>query len=198
MVSNTILMQEFFVYLQLGIDHILDPAGLDHTLFIITLCAVYQPRNWRQILVLVTAFTIGHSLTLVLSSLQLLKVDAKFVETLIPITIILTALYNVLTPNEIHTGKQKVHWNYLLALSFGLIHGLGFANFFKAMLIGSESIIFPLFAFNIGIEVAQLIIVSLFMAMVYLLVTKIKIPHFKWNLFVSGVGFGMALALLLN
>jgi hypothetical protein len=116
-------MNNFFFY-QMGVDHILDIGAYDHMLFVVTLCSVFQVKQWKQVLILLTAFTIGHSITLVLAGLDVIQVNADLIETLIPITILLTALYNL------SYGKAKTTlWNYLLALGFGLIHGMGFSNF---------------------------------------------------------------------
>ena len=180
-------------YIELGFDHILDPQGYDHILFVVALCAIYLIQDWKKILVLVTAFTIGHSLTLALSSLKIVNISASLVETLIPITIILTCIYNIwkaqslpemsqatnndqnyldqtLPTNNSGQKKEGVMANYGLALGFGLIHGLGFSNFFKAMLGRDESIVMPLLSFNIGVELGQVIIVAMTLLLSYLLV----------------------------
>lgn len=179
-------------YIELGFDHILDPQGYDHILFVVALCTIYLIQDWKKILVLVTAFTIGHSLTLALSSLKIVDISASLVETLIPITIILTCIYNIwkaqsqpeisisnsnkdyLDQNSLsNQKKESVMANYSLALGFGLIHGLGFSNFFKAMLGRDESIVMPLLSFNIGVELGQIIIVLVTLLLSYVLVNMI-------------------------
>ena len=163
-------------YTELGFDHILDPQGYDHILFVVALCAIYLIQDWKKVLILVTAFTIGHSLTLALSSLKIVNISASLVEKLIPITIILTCIYNIwkartnLPSKQSTVREEKVMANYVLALGFGLIHGLGFSNFFKAMLGRDESIVMPLLSFNIGVELGQIVIVlaSLFLVMCWL------------------------------
>jgi len=195
----------FKTYLQLGFEHILDPNAYDHILFVIALCAVYQIKEWRKILVLVTAFTIGHSITLALSALKIVVFPAEVIEFLIPLTILATAIFNVVSKKRNDTeGEALAPWsktvqlNYLLALVFGWIHGLGFSNFFKALMGPDESILGPLFAFNVGVELGQLIVVALTVIIGYLLVNRLKVPHREWNLFVSGAAAGIAISLMLG
>ncbi len=179
-----------------GWEHIVDLRAYDHLLFIMTLCAAFKITQWKQILIIITAFTIGHSGTLILSALDLIPANSKLVETLIPFTIMITAAANV-----IYYGKEgkfsDTKLKYGIALVFGLIHGLAFASGFKFMLFG-DSIILPLFLFNIGIEVGQLFIVFLFMILLWLYTVILRGKHYKWNLFVSGAGFGIAATLFLN
>lgn len=193
-------MEEFLVYLQLGVQHIADLQGCDHLLFVVTLCAAYQVSAWRQILVLVTAFTVGHSLTLGLAALNLVRMPAALVETLIPITILLTAFYNVLAPKPAlgsAFGKGALP-RYALALGFGLIHGLGFSNFFRALMGDSGSILWPLFSFNVGIELGQAAILGIYFLLIWSIARFWQTPHRDINLFVSGVGAGGALLILLK
>jgi len=192
-------MSEFFTFLKLGFEHIADLSAFDHLLFIITLCAVYRPAEWKKILILVTAFTIGHSLTLVLSGFDILRVRPDLVEFLIPVTILLTALHNVGAKKaEGGTFSRAVSTNYLLALFFGLIHGMGFANFFRSLMGEESSIAWPLFSFNVGIELGQVVIVGLFFGLLSLLSRLVKFEHRDWNLFVSGMGAGGAVILILQ
>lgn len=185
----------FSTYLQLGFDHILDLNGYDHILFIVALCAVYTAGQWKNILILVTAFTIGHSLTLALSALDIVVFRAEVIEFLIPLTILLTALFNVYKKDY---KSHQVNINYALALFFGLIHGLGFSNYFKALLGREESIIAPLLAFNIGVELGQIVIVLITVLLGYFFATMLKTPQREWNLFVSGAAAGVAFILLID
>ena len=188
-------MDQFAFYFNKGISHITDVNGLDHMIFIITLCAIYSISQWRQILILITAFTIGHSVTLALSSLDIIRVNQNLIETLIPVTILTTSIFNVTRK----TGStRKFHFNYLLAMGFGLIHGMGFSNFFRAMMTGitDDSIIFPLFTFNLGIEVGQLFIVCGFLVAMLLFVNLLKVKPREWNLYISGAGGGLALTMI--
>ena len=185
----------FNTYLQLGFEHILDLAAYDHILFVVALCAVYMIKDWRKILVLVTAFTIGHSITLALSALDIVVFPADIIEFLIPLTIFITAIFNVA---KNHDSDRMVRWNYFLALFFGWIHGLGFSNFFKSLMGKDENIIGPLFAFNVGVEIGQLIIVGLTMLLGYVLVHMAGTKHREWNLFVSGAAAGIAIILMMD
>jgi len=186
----------FYDYLMLGFEHILDTNGYDHILFITVLCALYDPADWKKILILVTAFTVGHSLTLALAALNIVKVNPSLIETLIPVTIILTGVYNIFRVMAAGNSKGNVAFNYALAGFFGLIHGLGFSNYFRAILGKEESIVKPLLAFNAGVEVGQIIMVSLIMVVSYVFVMQLKTPKKMWTLTISAVGIYMAAYLL--
>lgn len=191
-------MSIFNLYFELGIEHILDFRSYDHILFITTLVAVYLVKQWRQIIVLITAFTIGHATTLILSTLNLISVNPNIVEFLIPVTIIITSLSNIVDKTTYNTNKKLYYLRYAISIFFGLIHGLGFSSYLKSMLSMSDDLFTPLLAFNVGIETGQFIVVSIIMGLSYLFIDKIKIPHKNWNLFISGAGFGIALILALE
>jgi hypothetical protein len=192
-------MTEFSAFLQLGFQHIVDIAAYDHLLFIVTLSAIYQPADWKKLLVLITAFTVGHSLTLVLSGFNILRVPAELVELLIPITILLTSLHNVWAKKaEGPVFSRAISGNYLLALFFGLIHGMGFANYFRTLMGETGNVAAMLFPFNLGIELGQIVIVLVFFGVLSLLVRIFTIPSRDWTVFMSGIGAGGALTMLLN
>lgn len=183
-------------YIELGFDHILDWEGYDHILFVVVLAVAYPIREWRRILVLVTAFTVGHCLTLALAGLQVIQVQASFVELLIPVTIIISALLNIV---ESYT-KSLQHWlHYLLTLLFGLIHGLGFSNFFKALVSADDSIVPMLLSFNIGVELGQLVVVALVLVVSYSLLYLVKVvSHRHITIVVSALCGLLALLILLG
>lgn len=189
-------MSEFALYFGLGKDHILDYAGgYDHILFVLALCAVYLVRDWKQILILVTAFTIGHSITLALATLNVINFPAEVIEFLIPLTIFITAVGN-LFKNDTPLTQTKVQINYFFALFFGLIHGLGFSNFLRALLGKNENIVSPLFAFNLGLEFGQIIVVLIFLAISYVLVGLAKVSRRDLKLILSAAIAGIALVLM--
>ena len=189
-------MSEFQLYFGLGRDHILDyKNGYDHILFVIALCALYISRDWKRILILVTAFTIGHSITLALSTLRVVNVKAELIEFLIPLTIFITAVSN-LFKNENSISDRPMQMNYFYALFFGLIHGLGFSNYLKSILGKNESIITQLFAFNVGLEFGQIIIVVLFMSVCFILVDLFGLNRRDWKMVISSAVAGIALVLI--
>lgn len=190
----------FEVYFKIGLKHIADLAAYDHILFIIALCAVYRLKQWKSILILVTAFTIGHSVTLALSALNIVKVNSAVIEFLIPVTIVLTALYNVIfdANQKIKPSLKQLNFKYLIALFFGLIHGMGFSNYFKALLGQEANITLPLFAFNIGIEAGQLIIVAVMLVIAIIAMEIFKASQKAWNLFVSGAAFGISFIMMIE
>jgi len=190
-------MSTFETYLRLGFTHIANLNAYDHIIFIVALCAVYQIAQWKNILVLVTAFTIGHSSTLALATLKIIALPIKIIEFLIPVTIFLTALYNVFE-NTARVDQRKMRINYGLAMFFGLIHGLGFSNYLRMLLGGEESILLPLFSFNVGLEVGQLIIVFLTMSAAFVAMNIFHAKHREWNLFISGGAAGISLILMNN
>lgn len=170
-------MSDFALYFNTGWQHILSWDSLDHLLFIIALSAIYLAGNWKQVLILITAFTVGHSLTLALSVYDLIRIQGKWVEFLIPCTIIATGIFNLLL-KDFKPTSLKI--NYFLALFFGLIHGMGFANTIRFMLTKDQNIAIPLLSFNIGIEVGQIVVVSIILLISYLLVNKTKLKRTWW------------------
>ncbi len=190
-------MSTFRIYFDLGMDHILALAGMDHLVFIIILCAIYLLKDWKKVLVLVTAFTIGHSITLALATLRVISVNSSLVEFLIPLTIFLTALSNLVRGNR-DGRRRRVQVNYYLAGFFGLIHGLGFSNNLRSLLGSDENILVELLAFNIGIEVGQVIIVLVFLLISFIIVDLIGASRKDWRMVISSAGAGIALMLLIE
>lgn len=195
-------MDDFLIYLRLGFEHITDPSGYDHILFVIALCAVYTIRQWRQVLILVTAFTIGHSVTLALATLQLIHYKTAFIELLIPITILITAVVNFSfrepASRTFSASSAYRSGRYVLALLFGLIHGMGFSNYLRSLLGREADIVKPLLAFNIGLELGQLVIVSLVLGLAFVMIDLLQRSRLRWTLVVSGIVAGMALSLIIN
>jgi hypothetical protein len=189
-------MSEFGLYFGLGKDHILDYAnGYDHILFVIALCALYIGRDWKRVLILVTAFTIGHSITLALSTLRIVNVNGELIEFLIPLTIFITAVSN-LFKNENSIGDKRVELNYFFAAFFGLIHGLGFSNYLRAILGNSKSIVTQLLSFNLGLEFGQIVIVTLFMSVCFILVDLFGVNRRDWKMVISSAVAGISLILM--
>lgn len=170
-------MNDFIFYCKEGWQHIISIDALDHVLFILALCAIYLAKDWKRVLVLITAFTIGHSVTLVLSAFDMIKINSSLVEFLIPCTIIVTGIYNLFYKKF---NEQKVQINYSFALFFGLVHGLGFANTIRFMLAKDQAIGSCLFGFNIGLELGQILVVSIILLLSYLFVHILKIKQQFW------------------
>jgi len=189
----------FRTFLTLGFEHISDIKAYDHILFLVALCAIYRLSEWKKVLILVTAFTIGHSITLALAALDIISFSTKVVEFLIPVTILLTSFFNVWKRNKEGTAKglfsKKINITYLLALFFGTIHGMGFSNFLRATIMPGEedTFITQLFAFNIGVELGQLLIVAFILGASFLALNIFKVKQREWNLFVSGAAAGVAI-----
>jgi len=189
-------MSEFRLYFDLGKEHILDYVhGYDHILFIVALCALYLMRDWKQVLVLVTAFTIGHSITLALSTLRIINIRADLIEFFIPLTIFITAVSNLFRDEE-NLGDRAIQINYFYALFFGLVHGLGFSNYLRSILGTNHSIWMQLLAFNIGLEFGQIIIVLIFLSVSFILVDVFTLNRRDWKMVISSAVAGMALILM--
>ena len=184
-------MHPFEFYLKLGFEHIANLNGYDHILFLIALCAVYNIRQSKKILLLVTAFTVGHSITLFMVSFDFFSIPTRVIKGLIPATIAITSLNNVLG-NKQANKDFEIGKNYFLALFFGLIHGMDFSNYFKALIMSADEIIIPLFGFNVGIEVGQLLIVCFIITMSYIFLNILKVKQLEWNIFISGATFGIS------
>ena len=182
-------MDEFVMYFQMGWQHIVDWEGMDHILFIAALCAVYLLEDWRKVLVLVTAFTIGHSITLALSVTNVVYIKSNVIEFLIPVTIAITAFSNVVRKQTV-PGKLQI--NYFFAGFFGLIHGMGFSGYLKSLLGTQTNIVRPLLAFNLGLEFGQIIIVTGVLLLAAIVVNFRRVKRRDWNMFLSSAIFGVA------
>lgn len=187
-------MTDFGFYFTEGWKHIISTDALDHQLFILALAVVYTFKDWKKVLVLVTAFTIGHSLTLALSVLDIIRVSSSWVEFLIPVTIVLTALWNLVSGKPV----KNVNSNYFLALFFGLIHGLGFANSIRMMLASDQSLGWGLFGFNVGLEAGQVVVVLIILLISKLLTDLIKIPQRVYIFVVSLAVFVFAVKMAIE
>jgi HupE / UreJ protein len=189
-VGYTIIMNNFSIYFKIGFDHIANLGALDHLLFMAALTLRYQFNDWKKLLILITAFTIGHTITLALCVLNMLNFNSKVVEFLIPVTIAITAFSNLFERS--FNYKSKFPIIYWFALFFGLIHGLGFSNNLK-MIIGNSNLAIKLFAANLGIETTQIIFVFVLLLIQLICTHLIKINKREYLLFISGTILGVAL-----
>ncbi len=192
----SIKMQDFWIYFDMGKDHIADWKGYDHILFVLALCLRYTVADWKKVLVLVTAFTIGHSITLALSTLNYVDIPSDWIEFLIPVTILITALSNLGVKG--FEFKSRFPLIYFFALFFGLIHGLGFSNYLKSILGKNDNLVADLLAFNLGLELGQLMIVALAMLFSWIFIQLFRVERRTYLLFVSGAVFGIALIMTLE
>lgn len=186
------VMNDFSIYFDMGWQHIISWDALDHILFVVALSAIYLLGNWKQVLVLVTAFTIGHSLTLALSVYDIIRIKSDIVEFLIPCTIIVTGIFN-LFQNKF--DKKGLRFNYLIALGFGLIHGLGFANTIR-FILGKGNTGWGLFGFNVGLEAGQIVVVTGILLLSYIIVNKAGLPRKWWVAALSLISIIMAFKML--
>jgi hypothetical protein len=179
-------MNDFTLYFNIGIGHILNWEALDHILFVAALCLRYLVKDWKKVVVLVTAFTIGHSITLALSALGLVHIATRWIEFLIPLTIVATAINNLAQKTSQLEHPSRLPVIYFFALFFGLIHGLAFASSLLS-LVGKEGILVPLLAFNLGIETAQLLVVAIILVISFIFVQLLKIRRVWWVWSVSAL-----------
>ncbi|GEO08057.1 HupE/UreJ family protein [Segetibacter aerophilus] len=175
-------MSNFGFYFTIGWEHVISLDALDHQLFILALTVVYTLQEWKRVLILVTAFTIGHSITLALSTLNILTIPSDIVEFLIPCTIFITAAANIIKPT---TTLKSLQVNYIFAMFFGLIHGLGFANALKFMLAKDQSLGWSLLSFNLGLEAGQIIVVVALLLLAYVFIFNLKVNRKYWILSIS-------------
>ncbi len=183
-------MNDFSFYFALGWQHIITIEALDHILFIAALAAVYLFQDWKKVLVLVTAFTIGHTITLILSTQQLIEVNTGMVEFLIPCTIVMTAIANFFHKSFL---PRTISWNYFLALFFGLIHGLAFANVLRMVLASDQNFALSMFSFSAGLELAQILIVLVVLLLAHVFISIVKIKRRTWVVIISGLVLFMGL-----
>jgi hypothetical protein len=177
-------MHEFWMYTQIGFNHIANLFGMDHILFVAALCIRYQFSDWKKWLILITAFTIGHSITLVLSVFNYLDFSTNWIEFLIPVTILITCIDNMFVKK--FSFKTRFPVIYFFALFFGLIHGLGFSFYLKSLLGLQQNIAPALLAFNFGLEIGQILIVMAILVISFIFVTLLKAPRRDFILIVSG------------
>ncbi len=191
-------MSDFEIYLPLGFQHITDLNGYDHILFVVALCAIFRLKDWKKVAFLITAFTIGHSVTLALATLNLISYSTDLVELLIPITIFLTCLLNFFHKSAKYPSdvEKASLFRYPMAMTFGLIHGMGFSNYLRSLLGKEQSIWQPLLSFNIGLEIGQLVIVTIVLIISSLMLDVFRVRKHDWNLILSGVVAGVALTLI--
>lgn len=182
-------MNDFTFYFSIGWQHIITLEALDHILFIIALAAIYTLRDWKQVLVLITAFTVGHTITLFLSARELVTIDTGLVEFLVPCTIAVTAIFNLFQKNF---HPKTIRINYLLALVFGLIHGLAFATTLRMILATDQSFALAMASFSAGLETGQILIVFLVLLLTQLVVHIMKVDRQRWVIILSVVVFGLS------
>jgi cytochrome bd-type quinol oxidase subunit 2 len=174
---------------------VLDWKAYDHILFLIVLCAAYTFSSLKQLLFLVTLFTLGHTLSLLLVNYNVVTVSSKLIEFLIPITILATALFNIFTAKKQKKG-DKMGLFYIVTLFFGLIHGMGFASFFTALDSGGAFL--TLLEFALGIEAAQIIVVILILILAFVFQTIFRYNKRDWILVVSALVIGMVIPMLIE
>jgi hypothetical protein len=190
-------MSVFQTYLQLGFFHIFNLQAYDHLVFLLALCAPYVAAEWRRVVALVSSFTLGHSITLALATLGVVEYNPRLIEVLIPITILLTCGLNLRRAGQ-DTQRQRLLWAApnLLAAVFGLIHGLGFSSYLRELLGQSRRPVLELLAFNVGVELGQLLIVALILLVGLVVLRALGVARRDWILVVSGAGAGIAVVLL--
>ncbi len=191
------MLDNFWFNVQYGINHVLDFNGYDHVLFLMALTVPYTFRDWKRILILVSTFTLGHTLSLVLAAYDIVSINGNLVEFLIPITILIVALYNIFTAGK-KSKEQKIGVLFLTTLFFGLIHGLGFAREFKMFIGKAESKIMPLIEFALGIEIAQVIIVFVVLFLGFFTQTIFRFSRRDWIMVLSAIVVGLVIPMLIE
>ncbi len=196
--SKALSMSEFMLYFKLGLHHVLDIRAYDHILFLIALVVPYSFKDWKKVVTLVSVFTLGHTLALVLAVYKILKIDADFVEFLIPITILCTAVYNLFHSGK-GSSKSGISVAAFITLFFGIIHGLGFSNYFNTILSGSPSDkLVPLLEFALGIELAQLAVVLAVLILSFIIQYFVKNSKKNWILITSSIIIGVVIPMLIE
>lgn len=187
-------MNQLQLFFELGLTHVLDINAYDHVLFFIVLVAVYSFKEWQKVLALVTLFTIGHTLSLIVSSFGIFTVDSSIIEFLIPVTIILAAVYNLKIADK-NTTVRKHYGQYIATLFFGLIHGFGFSTYFKMIATGDQKVL-PLVGFAAGIEVSQILVVLAVLGISFVCQSLLSISRRDWIIVSSSIVIGIVLPIL--
>ena len=188
-------MDEFQLYINLGLKHVLDWKAYDHVLFLIVLTVFYSFKDWKKVLWLITAFTLGHTLSLTLAAYNIIYVKMAIVEFLIPLTIFITAIYNIF---KVKSPPKNIKTNAFFALLFGLIHGLGFSSYFKILVDESEDKLLPLIEFAIGIEIAQITVVLFVLLFSFVVQNIFKRTKRDWVMIVSAIVIGIVIPMLIE
>lgn len=188
-------MSEFWLFFKLGLEHVLDWKAYDHVLFLIVLSAAYTFNSWRKLIILVTLFTLGHTVSLLLANYGVVMVSTTLIEFLIPVTILVTALFNLFTAGK-EQRAEKLGLFYITTIFFGLIHGFGFASYYK--MINADNEILPLLEFALGIEAAQIIVVIIVLILAFIIQTLFRFNKRDWVLVVSSIVIGMIIPMLIN
>lgn len=191
------MLQEFWFNVQYGINHVLDINAYDHVLFLIVLTIPYLFKDWKRVLLLVSVFTLGHTLSLVLAAYNVVQVNGELVEFLIPITILIVALFNVFTAGR-GAQKEKIGVLFFSTLFFGLVHGLGFAREFQILVGGTGNKLITLLEFALGIEMAQIIIVFIVLFLGYLIQTIFRFSKRDWIMVISAMVVGLVIPMIMN
>jgi hypothetical protein len=186
-------MNDFSFYFSTGWEHIITTEALDHILFIVSLSAIYMLKDWKPVLVLITAFTIGHTITLALSSLNILQLPVAWVEFLVPCTIVVTALSNLFVKTF---TLQRIRVNYFLALFFGLIHGMAFAETLRFILAKDQSFALSMFSFSLGLELGQILVVLFVLLLAQLFIVQLGVARREWVVFLSAAAAALALQMV--
>lgn len=191
-------MSEFWIYFKIGLEHVLDINGYDHVLFLIALTVPYAFKDWKRILLLVTIFTIGHTFALLLSVFNIVTVRASLVEFLIPITILITSFFNLFTAGK-SSKQESITFIGGVTVFFGIIHGLGFSNYFKSILPGnpSEKVV-PLLEFALGIEAAQIIVVLCVLILSFIVQTLFRFNKRDFTLVMSAFVIGVVVPMIVS
>ncbi|WP_027393962.1 MULTISPECIES: HupE/UreJ family protein [Aquimarina] len=190
-------MSEFLYFFKEGFFHVLDWQAYDHVLFFIVLIIAYTFDDWKRILTLVTLFTLGHTISLFLAVYDIVSVNSKLVEFLIPITILITALFNVFTAKNT-TKQDKIGVLYATTAFFGLIHGLGFSSYFDMISSASDYKALSILEFALGIEVSQIIVVLIVLIISFLVQTIFRFSKRDWILVVSSIVIGMVIPMIIS
>ena len=192
------MMSEFWIYFQIGLRHVLDIKAYDHVLFLIALTVPYSCKDWKRVLILISIFTLGHTISLLLSVFGIIMIKAVFVEFLIPITILVTAFFNLFTAGK-SSKKESISIIGFITLFFGIIHGLGFSNYFKSILTGSaKEKLIPTLEFALGIEAAQIIVVLIVLILSFAVQTIFRFSKRDWTLVMSSFVIGVVLPMIIE
>jgi hypothetical protein len=196
--NNQITMSDFWIYFTIGLKHVLSVFAYDHILFLLALTVPYEFKSWKKILILVSVFTLGHTLALFLSVFNILSIKPSFVEFLIPITILIAALYNIIIAGK-SSKKENSIVIIIITLFFGIIHGLGFSNYFNSILSGKPTDkLLPLFEFALGIEVAQIVVVIVSLLLAYIVQNLFKFSKRDWILIISAFTVGVIIPIIIQ
>lgn len=191
-------MSNFWIYFTLGLKHLYNINAYADILFLLALTVPYEFKSWKKILLLVSLFTAGHTIALMLSIFNIVTVKVSIVAFIILILLLITALYTIISTGK-SNKKDSIVFIAILTSLFGIVHGLGFSNYFNSIVQGKPTDkLVPLFESSLGFGVSQIVVIILALLLAYVIQTLLKFSKREWILIVSSFVVGVVIPMIIK